>query len=218
MAGAGTMRITRGYWPSTAASVQQQLADPACYECQAEIAGSGYRDNVTPGFWHTEAAAVDAFDQLVAIHGNFHVRHEVTGIYVPQPVPGTLRKARIDRILIPTDDLLDQGWDIGPVGVECKRSHEKIGRAIAQAIDYRRAMFDPDGDHLYDLRLDWVFLWPMRKLGGAIASVMAQQRVGGIDTDDESLMFRAGQDCLIELRGGGLAKINSNQGRRVGSR
>lgn len=123
-----------------------------------------------------EVTNLSSFDAVLGQSDLFRVRKEVTGQYV-HALPGeNLQAPRIDRILVPTQTAMNAGWTIGPVGVEAKAGGHKVGPALCQAMDYRRAAFSMPGG--YDVILRWVFLYPLGKQMGAIASVMAQHRLG----------------------------------------
>src|SRR5215469_13652561 len=96
-------------------------------------------ESYTAGEWQVEKGAAEAFDAFILRTGLFHVHGEVRGTHL-QPLPGQNPKGmRIDRILSPTQKLLDAGWNGRTIGVEFKKSGLPIGRAIAQMEDYRRS-------------------------------------------------------------------------------
>jgi len=134
-----------------------------------------FNSDLTIGEWITEEASCAALDAALDSLGLWKVYHEVNGVLTqPRPVQ-TRVGVRIDRVLIPTKRLLDMGWKHGAVGIEVKRSGEKIGPAISQAMDYLRAVWQLPSAKIV---LDWVFIWPMFKHSGTIASILAQQRIG----------------------------------------
>lgn len=125
-----------------------------------------------------EACVAKEFDEVLASLANwFRVASEVTGWYVSQRSRVKAGRPRIDRILMPTKAMQDEGWDIGPIGVELKREGgKKIGPPVCQAIDYTHAVF-PVGNGSTCM-LEWVFVYPLREVAGDIASIMLQNRVG----------------------------------------
>ena len=125
-----------------------------------------------------------------------------------------------DRILTPTPRLVDLGWRHGVIGVEIKRSGEKIGRPIAQAMDYTRAVFTLQDHGSIKVALDLVFVWPMVKQGGTIASILAQQRVGSAHSDRWTALHLASGECnVITIGHDGEVRIGEVvNGRKVGSR
>lgn len=148
--------------------------------------------STTTGKFRDEADAWRAFDERVELSGAFAIHREVEGDYV-QPRPFTeLKRARIDRILVPKQKAFDAGWRYGILGVEGKRSGEKLGPPLSQSLDYARCVFKllPSGFLVYPL---WVFLYPMERQSGPVESVMAQNRIGTAEFSfSRSLLFNAG--------------------------
>lgn len=131
------------------------------------------------------------FDDVMAkLVDYFGVLREVTGWYIQPRAHVAPKQPRIDRILTPKKALRDAGWDIGPVGVECKKSGEKLGPAISQAIDYGRAVFPISGS--CTVNLEWIFLWPSGVVAGDIGSIMAQQRIGHMQRLGDGIEFGCG--------------------------
>lgn len=126
------------------------------------------------------AVETDCWAEFDAVMGSlenyFGVQREVTGWYLQPRSHCKPKQPRIDRIITPKRPLIQAGWDLGPVGVECKRSGEKLGPIISQCLDYQKAVF-PIG-HGYSVCLEWVFVWPSGVVPGDIGSIMAQQRIG----------------------------------------
>ena len=143
--------------------------------------------DITVGSYETEDDAKLALDRELAhckdAGGNdlFWLCKEVCGAFVqPRPCQNdrTLHGLRIDRLLLPSPKLRELGWEYGAIGIEVKKSGVKIGPAISQAIDYSRAVWTlPDFGNIR-VWLDWIFIWPMVKQHGPIASVLAQNRIG----------------------------------------
>lgn len=136
-----------------------------------------FEQATTAGNHVAEAACWADFDgAMERLSDYFGVLREVTGWYLQQRANCPPKRPRIDRILTPRKQLRDAGWDIGPIGVECKRSGEKLGPAISQCLDYQRAVFPINGG--CTVNLEWVFIWPSPIIPGDIGSIMAQQRIG----------------------------------------
>ena len=93
-----------------------------------------------------------------------------------QPGNNIKQAYRIDRILVPTQKLYDSGWTKGLIGVEIKRSKIKAGPPISQMFDYLRCVWNSPKN--IKVMLDYVFLFPLEKTAGTIASIMAQNRAG----------------------------------------
>lgn len=161
-----------------AAAAVGRLAHPleAATRAHDQPAPHRVNDYTLPG-WATETASAAAFDTAIG-DDYWTIYREVTGI-LTQPRPHQIDKTvRIDRVLTPRPALIQAGWTHGVIGVEIKRSREKIGPAIAQAIDYSRSVWTLHNAGNSRVWLDWVFIWPMPKQGGALASVLAQNRIG----------------------------------------
>ncbi len=130
----------------------------------------------TIGDWATEIESAAAFDEAVPID-LFKVYPEVRGTLL-SPRPGQAdRSMRIDRLLVPTEDLLGMGWQFGIIGCELKKSGAKIGPAIAQAMDYSRTVWTLEPSK-FRVMTDYVFIWPMAKQGCTVGSILAQSRIG----------------------------------------
>jgi len=176
---------------------------------------------LTCGDYGTEEEGWADFDRLIELHPDvFKVAREVSGWYVSQRMNTQAKTPRIDRILFPRKRLVEAGWTHGPIGVEGKTSKKKAGPAISQAMDYSRAVFQsPFGCHSR-IMLEWVFVWPIREVKGAIASIMMQNRIGHVFArDDGTLVFKADQTTAIKLLpSGAIYATELPMGRKVGSR
>lgn len=175
-----------------------------------------WADYYTCGNYDTETESVIAFDQIINSLGYFKVLREVTGQYLHLNLDQEYRRPRIDRVLVPSTGLRAHGWDHGIIGVECKRSNEKIGKPISQMLDYRRAVFPVLGAHVL---LRYVLLWPWNGCGGPIESIMAQQRLGHVSVSHGTLHMASGKQKLATFVPHCDPILSSNpQGRGMGSR
>lgn len=177
--------------------------------------------DLTLGAFATESDSEAHLDALVESTGLFRVRRQVWGRYLFTRQHQADKSARIDRILIPNDDAIALGWNMGPVGVECKRSDVKIGPPISQALDYSRAIWEPTPG-LW-LSLSWVFVWPMAAQYGPVGSILSQQRLGSLFRRRDDLVFTSGQQMLASVSGDRTrcqirTSIIEAAGRKVGSR
>jgi hypothetical protein len=177
---------------------------------------------VTAGQYKTEKEAAAAFDNAVEIGkrlGIFHhVYSEVEGSYILPPPESDDKTPRIDRILSPGPTLESAGWRHGLMGVELKKSGEKIGPFVNQCLDYSNALFWLRGTQV---RLQWIFLFPCPKPHGNIESIMQQRRVGAaairrmnywsIRFGLNAFGFEYSQDALLHCK-------SAVAGKRVGSR
>lgn len=176
---------------------------------------TGYRMSSDRTRWESacgdfadEAAGLVVFDQLVENSGLFVMLREVSGwMLFKHGQSEEKTKIRIDRILMPTNKLLDAGWKNGFIGVEGKKPGEKMGDAINQSIDYMRAVFvsPKTGGRIM---LNWCALYPFEYPSGPTESVLAQQRLVTCSPFDRSLTFKSsGKNLLrswndtIDIRG-----------------
>lgn len=174
----------------------------------------------TDGFWQDEDAAKAELDaRLLRCVNLFAVHPEVTGYYL-QPRYLTSEKApRIDRLLVPKARLIDAGWTYGVIGVECKRSGMKLGPVIAQCQDYGRAVFKSKLSSV-SVACEWVFIWPLQDVRGDLASVMTQNRIGGLFAPRCGLLnFKTACGTILDVRGEQDFRIGRvAAGCKVGSR
>ena len=143
---------------------------------QSQAHGQNY---VTLGNFKVEKETEVIFDRMLDLHcSNFFVmKKKVRGRYLIDIHSWQDGSPEIDRVLLPTQLAIESGILPEPIGVELKKSGEKIGHAIAQCIDYRHAEFVIDTDSAPQ-RLDAVFLFEAPFIYNDIASVATQFRVG----------------------------------------
>lgn len=180
----------------------------------SRLVDDGWR---TCGLWETEEASCAALDEIVERSGLFTIRREVRGYYLQPRLEQEVKTPRIDRILFPTPRLKDLGWAHGPIGIECKRSGCKTGPPLAQLFDYSRAAWDIAGTVVMP---KFFFLWPMHKVHGPLASIMAQNRVGTAETGPWCpLKLSCGEQILLRIDPHGQPRIGIGaHGRKAGSR
>lgn len=172
----------------------------------------------TAPHYATEADSAAAFDAAVEATGLFFNYKEIRGTLL-QPRPGQIDKSvRIDRLMLPTQRLMDLGWHHGAVGVEIKRSGVKVGPAVAQAMDYSRACFTIFGG--VQVVPSMVFLWPVDKQHGPLASVLAQNRLGTAEANRwAALRLMSGEMTVLHATHTGEVRLGAvASGAKVGSR
>lgn len=100
---------------------------------------------VTCGEFVTENEAYTLFDQHMDRNPFFVNEREVTGRRLfddkPVPVGGGGQVLRVDRIIHPTEDAMQEGWIWGPIGVEIKKSNMAVGPVLAQVLEQRQSIF-----------------------------------------------------------------------------
>ena len=152
----------------------------------------------TAGQFVDEPASCQAFDDAIERSGWFRVHREVRGEYLFRRPGCEQAQPRIDRILVPTSVAMAAGWSMGFVGVEIKKSGTKLGKIVAQCMDYATACWRmPNGCRYVT---EWVFIFPAEQPIGDLASVMAQHRIGTAKTGYSRGEGRSG----IILQAGGL--------------
>lgn len=158
-------------------------------------------DHLTVGDYETERHAEEAFDAAVNTK-HWTIHREVQGrSNAPNVFSNDTVNVRIDRVLVPTPELNELGWWLGPVGVEIKKSGEKIGPPICQIRDYSHCVFRLDlgsGPHYTVLRN--IFLFPALAPSGAVLSILTAERIGfasiGRFYSREGLSFTRAGDAL----------------------
>lgn len=159
----------------------------------------------------TEEEAAKAFDQHAEASLLFRkILREVPGRMVYRPPYKQDGSVRLDRILFPAPHA---PWS-GPIGVEIKRSKEKIGRALSQCIDYQNCLFEIR-PHVW-FHPEWTFLFPAANLKGPVQSIISQNRVGTCCIERGQLLFWAtGQRVITEQQ----TRLNPEAaGAKIGSR
>lgn len=174
----------------------------------------------TAGEYATEPEAWAHFDELVTANGAFKMHREVWGDYV-QARPNTeLKKARIDRLLLPTKSAIDQGWSLGAVAIEGKKSGNDLGKMLAQALDYTRCAWRlRDGAPGLLVMSEWVFVYPVNPPSDTLASLMAQTRIGFCYAERQRVVFGSGgTHGLVLYDDGRITTKALVSGRKTGSR
>lgn len=145
----------------------------------------------------TEALAGQAFDDAIKKRDLFRPYSEVKGVSLCSRKRAPGRNVRIDRILFPTDELIMNGWQLGPVGVEIKASDKSIGEPVSQIIDYLFCKFSvPQED--FDDQLDMIFLFPCPHVNGPLESIFHQQMIGNCQIDHNGdPAFKCGKSNIL---------------------
>ena len=133
-------------------------------------------NEVTSGEYDTELEACQDFDKLISMT-SWIVHKEVTGeIRQPRCGADSKQSLRIDRILEPSQELINSGWEHGFIGVEIKSSNLKLGPVINQVIDYSRCSWKLSGGRRVEC--EYNFIWKVAAIGGNLASIMTGNKIG----------------------------------------
>ena len=183
-----------------------------------DIALSSNGELLTAEGFADELASQKYLDEMLAKTGLFRIYPEVVGEYIQPRLLAERKEARIDRLCIPTKKLLDAGWRHGPLGIEAKRSGQKVGPVVAQATDYSRVLwhFQPG----FHVAVEWIFIWPMHKPYGAAESVMVNNRIGyAYSWNEKHFRLSAGPLTAIEWQEPDIVRVNFlPMGNKTGSR
>ena len=124
----------------------------------------------------------------------------------------------IDRLLLPTREIVKAGWIEGAIGIEAKKSGLPMGRRVCQAMDYTRCVFRTH-EYFNHVMLKWVFLWPAQWPTGDLASVMANYRVGTVAPfSHNGLVFTVNSTHVIVADSDRVSVKLPTCGHKVGSR
>lgn len=175
---------------------------------------------VTSGEYKNEDDAKEAFRAAVKECGFFNVYEEVDCWYFGGSVFGDKPTGRIDFVLTPKPLLIAKGWLNGCVGVEAKKSGHKAGPLICQMMDYSKAVFRlPDQCGASLICLTCVFSFPeLAHITGAVASIMANSRIGCAAVDKAGLWMKIGGTNAFRWMNGKVLVNNIHCGFKNGSR
>jgi len=188
--------------------------------------GSG-KPNKPESFWEGFVTEKDAQDNLIR-HlgplqdaGYLQIYHEVQGHYFSNK-PGCEAKSgcRLDFLIQPMQRLIELGWE-ATFGIECKRSSDKLGKAVCQCIDYRHAVFEAGGMKVYP---EFIFLWPIPRQHSAIESVMTQNNIGTVEPWGGGIKFKISSKNVLSTNTSSAEVICEKPstsiatGKKVGSR
>lgn len=185
------------------------------------------------GDYAREDSGVAELCEFIEASGTFRVYREVPGILIFRSPIREEKTVRVDLILSPQQTALDAGWNQGQLGVECKRSGEKLAPAVAQARDYQASKFflrnqrDSRSGVLRAVVAPlWFFIYPFDPPGGDVESLMAADGIGALNWRREQpsgewyLRFKVGSYKMLEVYHDGRMWVNRDPvpGRKVGCR
>lgn len=179
--------------------------------------------NETTGSYATEEEAKADFIAHIN-DDHWDVAHEVRGEVI-QPKIGVEKSAvSADYILFPKENIIAQGWTIGPICVEVKRSGVKLGHVFSQAQDYLRCLFTvPGGLECAPVGMKFMpmfcVIFPLDLVGGAFQSAMSHSRVGHshVGIDGRLRLYLNGAQAYSQT-GGVFLRAALKSGNKFGSR
>jgi DNA-binding transcriptional ArsR family regulator len=128
--------------------------------------------------------------------GYLRIYREAQGRYFSNK-PGCEEKrgCRLDFLIQPTQKLIELGWE-ATFGIECKRTSDRLGKAVCQCLDYKHAVFLVGGTRVYP---EYLFLWPLPRQTNAIESVMTQNNIGTAEPQygGGGIVFKMGSTNVI---------------------
>lgn len=173
--------------------------------------------NLTCGHWQTEAEAEEYLAQFLELSKLFVVYRQVVGEPLWKHHFQPFHGVRADLLLLPDSKLLGCGWQYGAIVLEVKRSGEKIGPGLNQAIDYTNTAFYIDGG--VAVVPTFAFLFPVPKQAEALASIMAHQHLGSAFFAHGGLHLYCGESRILSLLDDGEIRLGRvHMGRRLGAR
>lgn len=182
-----------------------------------------FSNEKTIGGWGTEEDAAAAFDNQAAIvseRGYWRVYSEVRGEYIQPRMfsDETKSRCRADRIILPSQKLVDLGWPHGPIGIEIEPSRTPISRPLTQVEGYSRAIWHlPNGFHILP---EWWFIWCWAQSLGNVDSIAAQKRIGGVCYDAHNVLkfWTGSSNGLVFTKAGNAVAKRMLPGGKAGHR
>lgn len=157
--------------------------------------------DATTGPYGTEEEAKSAFISHVD-DSHWEVLSEVTGQVLYPKLGCQTTSVRADYVLFPKEPLGSDGWSVGPICVEVKKSGAKLGPVICQAQDYMRCAFEAPSGLVFIPRFCVIF--PLRRVAGNLQSIMSDGRIGlaYIDDRDDRLCIHLNGTRVYHEEGG----------------
>jgi|SanBayMetagenome_1026888.scaffolds.fasta_scaffold02213_12 hypothetical protein len=175
-----------------------------------------WRANETTGCYETED---DAKRDLMGHVNDDHweVYQEVAGQVIHPKQDCHATKVTADYILWPKQSLISQGWSIGPVIVEVKKSGHKLGPLLSQAFDYMRCQFSPAPG--VSVRPKFCVVFPLARVQETVQSIMSHERVGHSHIGEDGLLRIYLNGTLTYTQKGGIFLRHAmRSGRKFGSK
>jgi hypothetical protein len=190
------------------------------------------KGKILMGNIYTQGDYKDEIDQVHPIIKNswldyyFHIYHdqdeEFINIFLNQKIDnkGKSHNGYVDFVLTPKPSAInDLKWKDGCIQIECKPSQHKIGKPIAQCLDYQNSIIKFKKTGLM-VKPSWTFLFPVESIKGDISSVMTQNKLGygSIDMRGNPKLKIGEKSFLSTYNGEVTYNDSSNVGNKQGSR
>jgi hypothetical protein len=175
-----------------------------------------WRANETTGHYETEGDAKEDFIRHVN-DDHWDVYQEVSGQVIHPKQDCHATKVMADYLLWPKRFLVSQGWMVGPIIVEVKRSGYKLGPLLSQAFDYMRCQFSPIPG--VTVKPKFCVVFPLSRVQETVQSIMSHERVGHshVAEDGRLRIYLNGIQAYTETGGVFLRNVERS-GRKFGSK
>ncbi|OHB60773.1 MAG: hypothetical protein A2Y12_07000 [Planctomycetes bacterium GWF2_42_9] len=182
-----------------------------------DFKNSIYKNN-TNGNYENEKDAQNAIIDFLQATGLFYIFQQIEGIPLKLCHFKNYQRFRADVLVLPSEKLIELGWDDGAIIFEIKRSGVKIGPAINQLWDYLNSSWEIVGGVAVVPTYGFVFSAPDQF--EAVASIMAQNHIGTAQMVDGQLHLYCGHSLVMRIRQDGIIDRmgKHNFGKRIGSR
>lgn len=160
---------------------------------------------LTAGSFATEEESQSAFFSAFDRLNLFTIYCEVPCWYFGGAAFSENPFGRIDFVLSPKPSLIRFGWNMGIVGVECKKSGHKAGPLICQMADYSKALFRlPENTGSCIVGMSAVFCHPeLTASGRCLGSIMANNCIGEAFCNDRYVKLNVGGTNILSAHADG---------------
>ena len=173
-------------------------------------------DMPPPPLKGTEPWNKTLFDSIIQRMGWFESEAEVPGTleYVLHGQDTPKRPLKIDRILFPTEKLLERGWNHGPIGVEIKADKSPLHKTMLQCFDYRRCFFQPRNHPPTHLRYVAMYPFPTQHVPSLLIGLGLATCY--VNTYGDFCLHSGDINLMPRWNSGTIRQVNT--GRKFGSR
>jgi hypothetical protein len=208
----GRRPVQRSLLPETDSSGAEVIDDSG----DISPIGHQWQAKSTTGEYDSEEAAKADFVSRIR-DDHWDVLQEVSGEVMHPRIGCSASKVRADYVLWPKPALVENGWRVGPICIEVKRSGYPLGSLLGQAMDYMRCAFTTSSGVIFIPQFCVVF--PLRRVTATVQSLMSSHRVGHshVGYDGDLRIYLNGQIAYSQ-RGGVALRSAVQGGKKFGSR